>query len=69
MNSLVSKRKNVINPIAALIPCIFEAAVTMSSFSFAWNMPEINPAPTAKVPIEINSKTDKIGKSILAVMK
>ena len=63
------KNKNVINPIAALIPCIFEATVTMSLFSFTWNMPEINPAPTAKKPIEINRKTDRIGKSILAVRK
>lgn len=61
------KNNNAINPIAALIPCTFEAAVTMSLFSFTWNIPETNPAPTANVPSENNCKTDKIGKSFFVV--
>lgn len=63
------KNNNAINPIAALIPCTFEAAVTMSLFSFTWNIPETNPAPTANVPSENNSKTDRIGKSFFVVKK
>lgn len=57
------KNNNAINPIAALIPCTFEATVIMSLFSFTWNIPETNPAPTANVPSENKSKTDRIGKS------
>ena len=63
------KNKNVINPIAAPIPCIFEAIVIIFLLSFTWNIAETNPAPTAKVLIESNSKTDRIGKSILTVRK
>ena len=63
------KNNNAINPIAALIPCTIEAAVIMSLFSLTWNMPEINPAPTAKVPIEISSRTDRIGQSVLTLKK
>lgn len=32
-------------------------------------MPEVNPAPIAKAPIEINGKTDRIGKSFFVVKK
>ena len=63
------KNNNAINPIAALIPCTFEAAVTMSLFSFTWNIPETNPAPTANVPSENKSKTDRIGKSFFVAKK
>lgn len=63
------KNSNAIKPIAALIPCIFEAIVTMSLFSFTLNIPEITPAPTAKIPIESDIKTDKTGNSVLITKK
>ena len=63
------KNNNAIKPIAALAPCILEAKVTMFLLSFTLKKPEINPAPTAKIPIESNIKTDKTGNSILVFIK
>ena len=48
------KNSNAIKPIAALTPCILEAIETMLLLSFTLKKPEINPAPTAKIPIESN---------------
>lgn len=51
------KSSKAIKPIAAPIPCIFEAVVTMYLLSFTLKNPEISPAPTAKNPIERSMKT------------
>lgn len=53
------KNNNVINPIAALTPCIFEAVVIMSFVSFTLKIPEISPAPTAKKQSKRTSKQTK----------
>lgn len=59
------KNKNITNPTAALIPCIFEAAVTIFLLSFTLKNPEISPAPIAKMPIERSTKTAKTGNLTL----
>ena len=59
------KNKNIINPTAALIPCIFEAPVTIFLLSFTLKNPEISPAPIAKMPIERSTKTAKTRKLTL----
>ena len=55
------KNSKAIKPIAAPIPYIFEAVVTMSLLSFTLKNPEISPAPTAKIPIERSMKTARTG--------
>ena len=63
------KSSKAIKPIAALIPCIFEAVVTMYLLSFTLKNPEISPAPTAKNPIESSIKTARTGKFALNDIK
>lgn len=63
------KNNNAIKPIAAAAPCIFEAIVMMDLFSFTLNIPEIRPAPIAKIQIESDIEADRIGNSVLVAKK
>ena len=59
------KKRSAIKPIAAPMPCILEASVFNSFFSFTLNIPDKTPAPKAKILIDKNSKIASVKETFL----